>query len=516
MNIGFASIYSARPAPHFMAYLASLASEAGARTFVLTCDGAAGTCSNHLIRDRNATLECALCVAGGLRSFSLGAVTRLKAGSSDLTGEAARELAYSSAITLSREEATEAFSGPMVLGLQDRLEPGVKTAYHSAREWIRANHLDAVFVYNGRMDMTAAICQASRDENIRFVTVERSSLVGHGIWLVPDESCLSLHEFNAMVDCYRVKPLNGRQATLAARILAQKLARRTDLEWRVYNRNAIETAWPKTGGGRRVLILPSSRNELEGNREWDSELVDLEKTLPRFFDKMGIKPGDCLVRGHPLWAERVGRVAQSPANDLWRAICGRLSLTYIPSESRASTQSLIQQADMIVLNASFAAIEAGSLGKQIICFGHSHYERAGLATMISTEADWAKLEQLPPHDPVAVIQATLRFVYTIGWRFPQFVSFVRGVSSTDYVFRPGGSAARLVALVQSGRLVPDDEQVAANDAEEAPVIAEFHAGRGAEFARDSAPEPEAASVIKRRLIFRLVDPVRRLMPKGDA
>lgn len=516
MNIGFVSVYSARPAPHFMAYLASLAREGGARTFVLTCDGASGTCANHLIRDRNASLECALCVAGGLRSFSMGAVTRFQGGAADLDEAKARELAYSSAITLSREEATEAFSGPVVRGLQDRLVPGVQTAYHSTREWIRSNRLDAVFVYNGRMDLTAAVCQACRDESIRFVTVERSSLVGHGIWLVPDESCLSLREFNAMVERYRVEPLDGRQAALAARILAQKLARRTDLEWRVYNRNAVDTAWPRTGNGRRVLILPSSRNELEGNREWDSELVDLEKTLPRFFSRMGIKPQDCVVRGHPLWAERVGKVTRSPANDLWRSICGRLSLTYIPSESRASTQSLIQQADLIVLNASFAAIEAGALGKQIICFGHSHYERAGIATMISTEADWAKLDRLPPHDPAAVIRATLRFVYTIGWRFPQFVSFARAVTSTDYVFRPGGSAARLMALVQSGRLTPDDEHVAADDTEEAPVIAEFLAGRAAEFAQDGTAEPPVDSIIKRRLIFRLVDPVRRLMPKGDA
>lgn len=517
MKIGFASIYSPRPIVHFIAFLEHLARDGGASTFSLTCDGAVGTCYNHLFRIRNRHLECAMCKVGGLRSFPVANISSIdKADVRFLSHDRARQLAYSSAVTLSRVEAPEDFRGPQVTNYQDLLAGGIKAAYSSARRWINDKELDAVVVYNGRMDVTAALAAACKDEGKRLLTVERAGLVGHGIWLMPDYNCLSLRPLKQTMKASASSPLSPRQVKRAAAFLAMRLQRKSDLEWRVYNKSALQTEWPLQHSQRRVLILPSSRNELEGNAEWDSPLTDLGQVLTRLFEDSIIRPCDCVVRGHPIWAERVGSVPFSPANQWWQNYSTRNSLFYIPSESKSSTQDLIREADLILMNGSSAALEAGAYGKQVLCFGHSHYEEAGFVNMIRDESEWHKVNALECHDAKEIIRQTLRYIYWVGWRYPQFVDYVRGVTPVKYNFRPGAEPQRLLDLLESGEVQMDDATYGVDEGAEDECIEDFVSGNIECYTSVSETTHEGENVIQRRVHLRAIDAFRELFLKGDS
>ncbi len=458
-----------------------------------------------------------MCKVGGLRSFPIANVHAIcETAVDDLSQDRARQLAYSSAVTLSRVEAQEDFRGPQVRKYQDLLATGIAATYSSARRWINANKLDAVVVYNGRMDATAALAAACKDEGKRLLTVERSGLVGHGIWMVPDDNCLALRPLKQTMEASASRPLSREQAERAAAFLSMRLQRKSDLEWRVYNKSAVRTDWPLRRSGPRVLILPSSRNELEGNAEWDSSLTDLGKVLKRLFDESIIKPSDCVVRGHPIWAERVGSVPFSPANEWWENYCSRNSLFYISSESTISTQDLIRDADLIILNGSSAALEAGAYGKQVICFGHSHYEEAGFVNMIRDESEWNKVNVLQRHDAKKIIRQTLRYIYWVGWRYPQFVEYVRGVTPVKYRFRPGAEPQRLLKLLESGELQMDDVSYGVDESAEDECIEDFVSGKIERYTSLSEKTHAGENVIQRRVHLRAIDAFRELFPKGDS
>jgi hypothetical protein len=516
MKVGLAPIYSPRPIPHFMTFLGDILSKEGHEVHVLTCDGAFPTCMNHLFRSLPRVVDCLMCRAGGMRSFPLANYTGIDPHvPALLPREEAKALAFSSAITLSREETEEGFRGPLVRGYQDQLAAAVAMAHADTVKWAEKNTLDAVFFYNGRMDVTAGVLAACQQLGVPAISVERS-LVGHGIWLIPNESCLSQREFDRLMGIYANVPLTSRQAELAACFLARRQLRTSRLEWRVYNPNASEQAWPGRGPGRKILILPSSRNELEGNAEWTCAYTDATASLPRLFRELRIEPAQVVIRGHPLWASKVGSKSSSPAQEVWKEFSVRHGCHYFDSSATASSQHLMAQADLVVLNGSSAALEAGALGKSMICFGHAQYQNAGLALHIQRDEDWQRLGEFDRRDAADIIRATLRFAYCVGWRFPQYVEHVRGVTPTQYVFLGGGSIAPLLELIGSGRVPANDPSGADDTTAEDAAIALCRQGRWTELSRPDPIVSKSKTVVRRRFLFRAVDALRNLLPKGDA
>ncbi len=212
MRIGFASIYSWRPHVSMLRFLATLARKAGHEAYFLTCDGDLTDCyTKEQKSDRPAWLNCTLCRAGGIRSFEARNVSALGALKEDEQTPSARsrEWAMSSASTLGRFETDEDFSSVELNRLVDRLEVPAREAYGAARRWIESEKLDALCVFNGRVESTRAICEAARDSGIRYVTTERTWF-GDGIQLYPDENCLGLRSVDKMMRDWRDRPSDPR------------------------------------------------------------------------------------------------------------------------------------------------------------------------------------------------------------------------------------------------------------------------------------------------------------------
>ncbi len=266
----------------------------------------------------------------------------------------------------------------------------------------------------------------------------------------------------------------------------------------------------------RVLVLPSSRNELEGNPEWESEFVDLPTVLPALLSKLNMTPQEIVVRGHPMWASRFAGQDVSPASAFWSEYTAKHGYHFVDSASRLSTQDLIAQADLIVVNGSSAAMEAGALGKNVICFGHSQYLGSGIAVHIKNQSEWPHLDEVWHRTPQETVRKTLRFAYCLGWRYPQYVPFVRADGPTKYTYHEGASGERMISMLQTGKVSADCSDTGSSTQHEDEVIERFlnNTWRSlAEFEDGRTAEP--AMQVKRKWMLRWIDPLRAKLSKGD-
>jgi hypothetical protein len=218
MRIGFSSIFSWRPHTEHLYYLSTLAREAGHETFFLTCDADLQSCYNRELHpSRTAWRHCVSCRIGGVRSYARTNVDAI--GALDF-GSAAQpphptNWSHSSAGTLGRFESAEDFAGSDFAALVKRLEPAARRAYAGARSWIERHNLDAIVLFNGRIDATRGVFEAAQAVGARCVSLERTWF-GDGLQLLPDENCLGLRSIDRMVDEWRGVPLQRAQAQRAA------------------------------------------------------------------------------------------------------------------------------------------------------------------------------------------------------------------------------------------------------------------------------------------------------------
>jgi hypothetical protein len=238
--------------------------------------------------------------------------------------------------------------------------------------------------------------------------------------------------------------------------------------------------------------------------------------LIRLLDLINVKPNEVVIRAHPLWTSKVGARLSSPAEQVWKEFADRHGCHYINSASKASTQHLIDQADLVIVNGSNAAMEAGAAGKQIICFGKSQYQNADLAVHLQSEDDWSQLKDPVIKSREDIVRATLRYVYCVGWRFPQYVNFVRGLKPTSYEFFPGGNADPVIRMLKENRVDADDPEYDTDTAGEDRIIELCLNSRWLELAGYENGSPPGQKLdLKRRPLFRLIDRVRDMLPKGD-
>jgi hypothetical protein len=516
MKVGLATIYAFRPHVEHAYFLKMLLMSAGFETCFLTCDASVSACYARLLKGHGKLRECPVCIAGGLRSYGVHNITSVARSSDDyLSRERAEELTFSSSATLCRTETMAEFNDPEVKAVRDQLCKPVQIAYAGARRWIEREGLDAIVCFNGRMELTAAVIQAAKDCGLPFVTFERTWF-GHGLQLIPNQNCLALGEVHRMTAAFRDVSLSGEQAYLAARQVAQRFLRQNDLEWRVYNRSATISRWPAGGGGPRVLIIPSSKNEVAGHPDWAEGWGDNTRALDELIGHLDLDPSNCVVRCHPNWGEMIGCVSGRRSELHYMAWAERRGVTLIPARDRRDTYDLLQEADIAVLNGGSTAVEAAMLGKPVVCIGPANYCEAGLAIHVNGPGEWGHLSALERHDPLESARRTLRFLYTQLCRFPQYVDYVRAVTTTHYDYCEGADAARLVNMLQTGKVEPDDPTSAATTTAEDSVLAQVFDQRWAALASwEETRKVLSPLTIRRRFGLRWLDMVRSRLPLGD-
>jgi hypothetical protein len=521
VRIGFASIYSWRPHVEHIYFLALLAGRAGHETFFLTCDGDLSDCYTRELRGRAAALECALCRAGGIRSYSsrhVDSIGRLVAREPAATPP---EWAFSSASTLGRFESDADYRRPEFARIAEQLQPSIAVSFAAAREWIERRSLDAVCIFNGRMDSTRAIYEAAKSCGIRVVSVERTWF-GDGLQLYPEESCLGLGTVHRMVSEWRDLPLTRAQALRSASHVAARFLRTNVKEWRAYNVDAQTVPWPVTSARRRILLIPSSRNEVWGHPDWEPAWRDPTEAYDRLIDTLRLAPSDLVLRCHPNWAEMIGKADGRFSERHYAEWARARGVHCIPAADKANTLGLIEECDALVVANGSAAMEAGFLGKQVIGIAPSIYQESGLRDEACDEADLQRLElwvDLPEEERVRrglhTARQALRFLYTMVYRIPQYTRHVRAESTTRFIYDLQADPRRFIELLETGILTADDSTHAVDPADEQVVLDLVCQRRWNELQPPVAEPMIAPGELARRGVYRVVDLIARKKAVGD-
>jgi hypothetical protein len=466
--------------------------------------------------------ECIKCSLGGLSSFNFDIAESVrKYNTLPHSSEPVenRTLVESSSYTLARIESAAQTEGKDVLAYQRKLEPSVKVVLSAVKNWIKTNKLDAVVLFNGRMDITRAALEACKQAGVPCVTHERP-LFGHGLILNLNENCSSLKKIHRINKEFSEKPLSSGQLSIASRLLAQRFRGENKLEWKRYNENPSEvTEWP-LDSARKVLICPSSKNELLGHPDWATEWADNTDALDMLIAEGKVLPHECVVRFHPSWSVSFGKSDAKKCIDHYSSWCEKHGIFYYESDSSVNTRDLIRLADLVILNGSNTIFESGALGKPSICLGPSPYTFSGCAVDILT------IDQLKSLDVDAVIaipsefliRRTLRYAYAKAAREPLFVNYVRSSSVTECEFFEGADPQDLMNVID-GQFVVNDRSSAESECAENQVIARFLEW-DVNFLEESAltkglpPSDSSRLDISRSGLYRVIDKVRNLFPKG--
>lgn len=516
MRIGFANIYAFRPHVAHLFYLSTLIKGAGHQSYFLTCDAGVSNCYSRAFKGAGRLKGCGTCMLGGVRSYPVSSVTSVSPGTGVLHPETLDKLVLSSACTLARIEADGEANDPAVRAIRNSLYESAGAVYESALRWIADNQLDAVICFNGRMDLPRAVTYACEQAGIPYITHERTWF-GHGIHLVPNGNCLSVKALDEMAAAFADRPLLRHQARLAGKLAAERFLQRNIFDWRIYNKNPEPAPWPLAAPGLRVVVLPSSKNEVYGHDEWQSGWRDSTQALDDFLDAFGIDASQVVVRCHPNWAENIGPHRGERAAVLYRNWAHKRGVHCIYSEQKANTLDLIQQADIVVVNGGSSAIDAGVAGKQIICLGPSAYRAAGFVRVFPDSQSLREPALRLPLDPDVVIRKALRFIYLRSSRYPQFVDYVRAIETTRYHFFDGADPGRLMQMLATGRVAADDAAFATDATEEDEVVALIVQRQWQALVDQRIPEPSLPALkISRRFGLGWLDGVREKLPRGDS
>jgi hypothetical protein len=516
MRFGVASVFSFRPHVEHMAFLAALLEGAGHEIHGFTCDAAVRHCYSRELRGRARPLHCAGCVLGGIRSFPVPRVWAVnrRLGSPLDRGRLA-ELTVSSIATRLRTESGADLDTPEFRLAQEQLYESMEVVYGNARRWIEARALDAVLVFNGRMDLTAALAAACSDSGLPYVSVERSWF-GHGLLLNPDQNCLGLKEIKRFSREFRDRPLLRDQACYSGRVAADRFRQQNALEWRLYNPQPDRVKWPGPPGSTRILILPSSKNEFEGHPDYRCQWPDHTVGMEILLRRLRMDPKWCVLRCHPNWAEPIGLHTGWRSERHYSDWGRNLGMTIIPGSEKASTYDLIEQADLVIVNASSTGVEAGLRGKPVVGIGHAAYEDAGFSVHIPDDDAWGRLDDLSRHDARQRTRRALRYIYTYGRRFTQFADFVRAETTIRYRYLRGAQASRVERICRNRRLEPDDPAAAADEAEETAIVQRVERGDWGSLGEFQWQALRSDRMrVRRRLGLRWIDRARNVLRRGD-
>lgn len=527
-----------------MVYLGQMLAQDGHEVRYLSCRGALGACYNLMIKGKK-SLTCTKCRLGGFGSFAdtKGKVAHIddyidsayeKASPSE-AGEShemklsmrLKQWSQSSSYTLTRIEDLADCNSGEVLKFQDELLPGVLKAYNGTLNFLDRFKPDAALVFNGRMDVLRAAYEACKDRAVRTLCVERTWF-GQGVQLNSEGNCLSLRELHEASAYFAKKPLTVEQASAAAARIVSRFTGSNSSEWRQYNKerdNSFDylSAWPE-GGRKKILILPSSKNEQLSHPDWSSEIDDYLNAFKLVMSKFSSQDYSMLLRGHPNWAENIGVATGEKIEQYYQRWCRENSVSMIASSKRCDTSRLIQLADIVILNGSSAAYEAGLLGKKVICLGKSHYSFAGISKNFYSLSE---IEDFDPStwtwDKEEVVRRTLRFVYCFAYRFAYFQKYIQPISTTKYRYSKNFDVNRLNEMLEFGVLGYDDSETAEDLSGETQVVERLMAGCYEDLIEGKANgkfglrhgDIFAEHQVARRPLFSMIARLRDYLPRGD-
>jgi hypothetical protein len=291
-KIGLVSIYPSRPHVEHLAFITNKLVNLGYDLYHLSYKG---TFELDYAKFHKNTfgkiLETFKARYGGLYGYHRIRTTFLE----DITKETydherSKDLCFSSASTLLRVEQISDTQDKQFKDLVTQLSKGVSLTVPAVRKWISDNQIEKVICFNGRIDLTAAVMQACRDEKIKFISLERSWF-GEGIQLLEGDNCLGLDSVNRMMQDWINKPLNERQLKKVSNLMLDRIEKKLNSEFRIYNKEEKSRPWPAKGA-RKFLFLPSTNCETWDHKDHLSRWTNSLEACDYMASKLNIQPSE--------------------------------------------------------------------------------------------------------------------------------------------------------------------------------------------------------------------------------
>lgn len=377
MNIAIVNTYAYRPHVEHLVWLGDALSSQGHDIFYYGCAGGNRvSCNTKLFKESTPSfLNCLLCKQFGLAAFGLD-VKYLSADDWD-TELLSEDVANSSLYTNLRVETPDEIESVKFDSRFDSLLMSGSSIAKSFSIEIEKNRFDLVIGFNGRMDLMRAIRISAKNCDLPFVSIERPWF-GKGLLCIPNEGPLNFAGISKLWNSSRSIALSKYDALRAIQPMVKRRLKINNAEFRVFGKenNSSEVPQGWNNEKSRYLYLPSSR--MEALTEIDQEDVIWSHPLDALqylIDLGEIEKDQILVRFHPIWSQELN--GHPPAKETIRYYkhrCLEMGVIYIDSESTISTELLIEESDVIILNGSSAFWEVGLLGKPIISLVKSWYD----------------------------------------------------------------------------------------------------------------------------------------------
>lgn len=517
MKIGFTTLFSWRPHVEHAFYIASQLKSAGHELYFLNCPGGLPSCYTQELRPGSPSKECFKCKLGSLYSYTNENNTYIdKNLSEDLPEYELQKLVGSSSYTLARIEDPKDQELQELKEIQERLKVPVQTVYANAKKWIQNNQLDFVFLFNGRIDLTQSVYKACLDTKTPCSSMERT-YSGHGIMLNFNENCLNLKGIHKLVKQYESKPLTKEQALKSAHFLTKRFRDEPLLEWREYNKNSIYQEWKIKNNGLKVLIMPSSRNEVWCEEQWKNNWVEFPLVFEKILKKLNVPMENCILRAHPNWGEKIGHNDGKRITKYYQQWCLETGVNFIDPQSKVSSSHLIQQADVVLLNGSTAIYETALLGIPTVNTAKCESVYADIADVLLCEEDlkiW-DVEKFLNKDKSENIRRLLRFIYTYAYRYALFNKEIRSLTPHHFRYAKNIDVKRLEEMMKTQQIIPDDTSNNNTEEAENEVINLILKKDWNSLNHRNDVNITNLHKVKRRSLYLWVDSVRNIFKRGD-
>ena len=455
-HIGVAQVYPWRPHASQRDYLLKLARNSGAETSELVCRGAFAKCYDKQFQTLGfgSIDHCVKCHLGRSRMAKSHRQFPMDWSMKDQPVEGEEKATLSNRAALIRAE---------VLSDLDNVTSGTgllqayRTGYHSTMRWIDEFGVDLILVFNGRIDFLKGVVDAATARGVDFMSYERPWF-GDGLVMLPNENCLGMRHIDAMCAAVGASDLAEADRLRAERIIVNRVQRTTSNEWRDFQKQdeaQYSDVRDQLLRKPKVLVLPSSNYEIWGHDDWTVEWADNFEALDYLQAALGIPFEDFLIRGHPVWGQRVGVSFGHTTSAHYQNYCDRRGITYIPPESSIHTSALIELADIVVLNGSSSVMEAIWRGKPVISLAVSAYQNIGACPTLTGPG-----QPIDIPDDATRRRQIVKFVHAVDRVAPTFVDHLRAISSGEQQEYEGGDFGDVLRQMHFDTLMPPGKNTA--------------------------------------------------------
>lgn len=439
MKIAIVNTFAYRPHVEHLVWLGDALSSQGHEILYYGCAGGRRvSCNTKLFKDSTpSVVNCLMCKQFGLGAFGKD-IKYLSADNREVA-LLSEDLANSSLYTNLRVETPDEIATVKSDSRFGSLLMSASSIAESFSIEIDKNRFDLVIGFNGRMDLMRAIRLSTTNHNLPFVSVERPWF-GRGLLCIPNEGPLNFAGIDKLWSRSRFCALSRNDALKAIQPMVKRRLKINNAEFRVFGKenNSCEIPDGWNNKKSRYLYLPSSRMEAltEIDQEdviWSHPLDALQKLIA----SGEIEKDQILVRFHPIWSQELN--GHPPAKETMRYYkyrCAEIGVNYIDSDSTISTEVLIEESDVIILNGSSAFWEVGLLGKPIISLVKSWYDPFNLTYKLYSMTSFTGLKPfIEEFNHEESRRFFLRALYLFQFSFTQFTESVFHKTSFEVYFK---------------------------------------------------------------------------------